>query len=372
MRLRQIAGSALLVGPGAAAAADEASDPRFELGVIEVIAEPEKGWFEPLETTIDIEEMRLFDRQDVAETVDLLSGVNVQNVGARSERLVFVRGFNSRQGADGSLGKRAAISARLAQPLIGMGLLEAVPKAVLLALADPEDADGEGVSGRPNRIRTDDGKLRLGRFGWKANQVGLRAQTVAALFNEQGITTPDRPGPTCTPVQADCLAAPDGGEPELAEADLQAIVWFMRTTPARVRRDLDRPAVRRGAALFDAAGCSACHTPTLVTGRVADLPALSNQRIHPFTDLLLHDLGPGLADGRPDHAASGAEWRTPPLWGIGCAEEISTQSFLHDGRAHSLEEAILWHGGEADRARRAFISSSTGDRRALLAFLRSL
>lgn len=273
----------------------------------------------------------------------------------------------------GELHPQVAISPRLAQPIIGMGLLDAVPEEVILALADADDADGDGISGRPNWIPAGDGRPRLGRFGWKANQPDLRAQTTAALFAEMGITSSDRPEQNCTAVQTACLAGPHGGEPEIADADLADLVLFQRVLAVPPRRRLDDPEVIRGAALFREAGCDACHVPRLVTGEVPGLPALSRQEIYPFTDLLLHDMGPELADGRPDHEASGTEWRTPPLWGLGRAGDLADDVFyLHDGRARSLEEAILWHGGEAAAARARFMAWDRAQRDALVSFLESL
>ncbi len=273
----------------------------------------------------------------------------------------------------GALDAATAISPRLTQPIIGMGLLQAVPEEIILALADSEDRDGDGISGRPNRVAVGNGEARLGRFGWKANQPDLLAQTVAALSQEQGITSSHDPRGNCAVAQRACRSAPNGGEPEIEDADLDALVFFQRVLAVPPRRNLDDPAVAGGASSFRQIGCAACHLPTLETGEVADIPALSRQRIHPYTDLLLHDMGPGLADGRPDHQASGSEWRTPPLWGLGRTPDIARGEFyLHDGRARSLEEAILWHGGEAADARARFIALSKRDRDALIAFLRSL
>jgi len=273
----------------------------------------------------------------------------------------------------GALHPATAISPRLAQPIIGMGLLQAVPEETILALADPDDRDGDGISGRANWLHGKDGEKRLGRFGWKSNQPDILAQTVAALSQEQGITSSHDPAGNCTAAQRDCRAAPIGAELEIEDADVDALVLFQRVLAVPPRRNLDRPAVARGAALFRQADCAACHVPTLETAAVADLPALSEQRIHAYTDLLLHDMGPGLADGRPDHQATGSEWRTPPLWGLGRTPDIARGEFyLHDGRARTLEEAVLWHGGEAAAARARFIVLPPADRAALIAFLRSL
>lgn len=266
-----------------------------------------------------------------------------------------------------------AVSPRLAQPVIGMGLLNAVPEDLILSLTDPDDADADGISGRANLVAGPDGKVTLGRFGWKANQVSLRSQTTAALSSETGITSRERPKQNCTAVQADCLAGPHGGEPEIADVDLDAIVLFQQTLAVPPRQNLGDPEVVRGATLFHEARCDRCHVPAMTTGEVPGLPQLSNQQIYPFSDLLLHDMGPALADGRPDGMASGSEWRTPPLWGLGRAEEIAREAFyLHDGRARSIEEAILWHGGEAAYSQSAFTGMAAADRNSLLMFLKSL
>lgn len=272
----------------------------------------------------------------------------------------------------GEMHPDTAISPRLAQPIIGMGLLDAVPQNVIQAMADPDDRDGDGISGRMNWVDGPAGR-RLGRFGWKANQPSLRAQTVAAMFAEMGITSRERPGQNCTDAQPACLEGPHGGDAEIADADLADLVFFQRVLAVPPRRGLDDPEVIRGATLFSEAGCDGCHVPRLTTGHVPGLPALSAQTIFPFTDLLIHDMGPGLADGRPDHRASGSEWRTPPLWGLGWADDIAREVYyLHDGRARTLEEAILWHGGEAATARARFTNMSKAQRAALLKFLESL
>jgi len=272
----------------------------------------------------------------------------------------------------GELDSRTAISPRLAQPIIGMGLLDAVPREVIAAMADPDDRDGDGISGRMNFIDGADGR-RLGRFGWKANQPDLRAQTVAAMFAEMGISSSDQPRQNCTAAQPECLAGPHGGDSEIADADLADIVFFQTVLAVPPRRWLDDPEVIRGAALFREAGCDGCHVPGLITAEVPGLPALSAQTIFPFTDLLIHDMGPGLADGRPDHRATGSEWRTPPLWGLGWAEDIAREVYyLHDGRARTLEEAVLWHGGEAAAARAHFTVWDRAQRGALIKFLQSL
>jgi CxxC motif-containing protein (DUF1111 family) len=275
--------------------------------------------------------------------------------------------------AFGAPGRDLLLSPRVGQQLVGLGLLEAVPEAAILARADPEDADGDGISGRANRVRAVAGEdARLGRFGWKANEASLRDQVAEAFLGDLGITSPDRPEENCPPVQAECRATPNGGEPELDELRLRLMTFYVRTLAVPDRRGAAYPVVTRGATLFAEAGCPACHVSTFETGE-HPVAALSDQTIHPYTDLLLHDMGEGLADGRPDFLADGREWRTPPLWGLGLIETVNGHDrLLHDGRARGVAEAVLWHGGEGAAAREAFRTMSRRDRAALIAFVRSL
>ena len=274
----------------------------------------------------------------------------------------------------GPMHPETLLSPRVAPAMVGLGLLEAVPAEALLALADPDDADGDGISGRPNRV-WDKARQQtvVGRFGWKANQPSIAQQVAGAFLGDIGITSSLFPDENCSPVALACRKALNGGSPELSENLLGHVVFYSRTLAVPARRDWQEPGVRRGRQLFDEARCGACHTPTLRTGAVPGLPDLSQQAIHPYTDLLLHDMGAALADGRPDFEATGAEWRTPPLWGIGLVETVNRHTyFLHDGRARNLAEAILWHGGEAEAAKEYFRRLSRDDREALLQFLRSL
>jgi CxxC motif-containing protein (DUF1111 family) len=260
------------------------------------------------------------------------------------------------------------LSPRIAPAMFGVGLLEGVPDDVLLGLEDPDDADGDGISGRAHRL--DDGTL--GRFGWKAAVPTVRDQNAAAFAGDIGITSGVRPHQPCTPVQTECLAAPAGGEPEIGDERLDQVTFYARTLAVPARRDVGTEATDRGQERFEQAGCGSCHVAELQTGR-SDIPALDRQAIRPYTDLLLHDMGPGLADDRPDGDASGTEWRTPPLWGIGLTETVNDHTrFLHDGRARNLLEAILWHGGEAEAARDEFADLPAEDREAIVTFLESL
>jgi CxxC motif-containing protein (DUF1111 family) len=264
----------------------------------------------------------------------------------------------------------ALTSARVAPQVIGLGLLEAVPEATLVALADPDDADGDGISGRINRLGPDGA---AGRFGWKANVADLRHQTAAAAIGDMGLTTSLYPDQNCPPAQAACAASPAEAGPEIGDAFLDRIVTAMRTVAVPAQRGADTPEVAAGLAAFRRFGCDACHVPTLMTDDGAPLAELHGQTFHPFTDLLLHDMGEGLADGRPDHDATGSEWRTPPLWGLGLVPVVNGHDrLLHDGRARGFAEAILWHGGEAEAAREAFRNAERAEREALIAFLASL
>ncbi len=263
------------------------------------------------------------------------------------------------------------ISPRVAPVVFGLGLLEAVPESTILALADEDDQDDDGISGKPNYVwDVQKNGLSLGRFGWKANQPTLLQQVASAYHDDMGITTSLLPRES-----SDGQSQYDGrsDDPELSDEILDVVTFYVQTLAVPARRNLDDPIVQHGEELFESAGCSGCHIPTLQTGTLSDVPEVSNQTIHPYTDLLLHDMGPGLADNRPDFRASGSEWRTPPLWGIGLVKVVNGHTnFLHDGRARGLLEAVLWHGGEAEQSRDAVQEMSASDRNALIAFLESL
>jgi CxxC motif-containing protein (DUF1111 family) len=265
------------------------------------------------------------------------------------------------------------VSPRVAPPIFGVGLLENVPAEQLEALEDPDDEDGDGVSGRVHRVLDPQtGEPTIGRFGWKASVPTVRDQNANAFNGDVGITSSIRPDGPCTAAQSECLAAPHGGDPELDDEKLDRVTFYARTLAVPARRDVAAPDVADGARLMDTVGCTTCHVAELTTGR-SDLPDLDRQTIRPYTDLLLHDLGPGLADDRQDDDATGREWRTPPLWGIGLTETVNGHTrFLHDGRARSLTEAILWHGGEAEPATERFRQLTRRERTAILRFLESL
>lgn len=266
------------------------------------------------------------------------------------------------------------VSPRVAPVMIGLGLLEAIPDATLERLADPEDRDGDGISGRVNHVWDyHAAAVRVGRFGWKANQPTLLQQNTSAFLGDIGITSELFPSEDCPAVQTACREAPTGDSPQVDEKKLEQVTFYSRMLAVPARRDADVPEVLRGRKLFREVGCASCHVPRHETGTLADAPELSGQIIFPYTDLLLHDMGEALADDRPDFEATGTEWRTPPLWGIGLVKTVNRHTrFLHDGRARSLEEAILWHGGEGERALERFKSLSTPERADLLRFLESL
>jgi CxxC motif-containing protein (DUF1111 family) len=253
-------------------------------------------------------------------------------------------------------------SLRLPPPVIGLGLLEALEEKTILALADPKDHNGDGISGKANMVwNVEKQTASLGKFGLKANQPNLRQQSAAAYFNDMGVTNPLFP-------------EPDGITSDIDDQKLISATFYTQslTVPARPVSMINDPVVKTGDRLFHQANCASCHIQTLRTGN-HELAAVAHQTIHPYTDLLLHDLGSGLADHRPDFLANGNEWRTSPLWAIGLTHTVLPYSgFLHDGRARTLEEAILWHGGEAEKSKEAFRNMSESDRTALLQFLHSL
>lgn len=262
-------------------------------------------------------------------------------------------------------------SPRIAPPVFGMGLLEAIPEATILSYQDINDIDGDGISGKANYVwNIKENKTTLGRFGWKANNPSILQQVAAAYQEDMGITTFLFPKETSFG-QSQFDNYPD--DPELTDSLVYANTFYMQTLAVPARRNVTDAEVIRGKQLFNDAKCAKCHVPKHRTGVNVTFKDVSNQLIFPYTDLLLHDMGAGLADNRPDFLASGQEWRTPPLWGIGLTEVVNGHSnFLHDGRARSLKEAILWHGGEAEPSKLFFIGLPQKDREALIKFLKSL
>ncbi len=283
--------------------------------------------------------------------------------------------------AYGALAKGTMTSPRIAPQIAGAGLIDAIAESDILRNAAEQSALPGAIKGRPNRVWDAFAQEeRIGRFGWKANVATLAHQTAAAFVGDIGITSRPFAAESCTPRQADCIAAPHGGEagqPEIDDTTFGHVVFYQSTLAPAARRNAQDAQVQRGRQLFAQAQCAACHRPSYVTG-AGPIPALTSgavagQRIWPYTDLLLHDMGAGLADGRPDFAANGRQWKTPPLWGIGLIRDVNGhQRLLHDGRADGVLEAVLWHGGEAEAAKRAVLQLGRTDRQALVTFVESL
>lgn len=278
----------------------------------------------------------------------------------------------------------ALFSARLTPSLVGMGLLEAVAESTVLEWEDPDDEDGDGISGRAQHaVDPETGDIRLGRFGWKAGAGSLRHQIAAALNTDMGVMTSILDTPDCGTSQTDC-GDEDGAE--LDDAELENLITYVSLLGVPARRGLDDASALEGEGLFSTLGCDGCHRSSLTTGSHHPLAELREQTIHPYSDLLLHDMGEGLADTLGEGEAGGAEWRTTPLWGIGLSACVTggvtgethsevcepSASYLHDGRARTLDEAILWHGGEGAAARDAYVALSEADQAFVIAFLESL
>lgn len=284
--------------------------------------------------------------------------------------------------AYGPISPDLMLSPRVAPQMIGLGLLEAIPAADILALADEDDVNGDGISGRANIVWSPEQDApMLGRFGLKAGTPTIRHQSAVALSTDMGLSSTLFPYPSgdCTANQQDCRDALNGENTglrdgrEVDDLSLDIITYYSRNLAVPARRNVDAPAVLAGKKVFYSLGCQSCHRPKFVTNRLINQPEQSFQLIWPYTDMLLHDMGDGLADNRPEARATGREWRTPPLWGIGLTQTISGQtSFLHDGRARNLTEAILWHGGEGAASRAAFIALPKPDRETLVQYLESL
>jgi CxxC motif-containing protein (DUF1111 family) len=320
--------------------------------------------------TIEAEGMLLVEYEEVPATFE-------------DGRVVYLRKptYSIKNPAYGPPHEQLMMSPRLAPQMIGLGLLEAISDEDLLTLADPDDEDRDGISGKPNRVWSRaKNEVAIGRFGWKAGNATVDEQSQSAFFHDIGISTPLYPGGAgeCTSRQEKCLAAPTGDSPqysnlEAPEQVTEVIALFARNIAVPARRKPDHPEVLAGEKLFKQAGCPACHQPSFTTRPDFKDAELAGQTIWPYTDLLLHDMGSGLADHRPEGAANGREWRTPPLWGIGLTEIVTGQTnYLHDGRARSIIEAILWHGGEAEEQKRAVLRMNEEQVNQLIHFVESL
>jgi CxxC motif-containing protein (DUF1111 family) len=274
--------------------------------------------------------------------------------------------------AFGALGPDTMMSARISPPVFGTGLLDAVTLETLQQIAKRQRQ--LGFNGRLNYVwDAQKQAMAPGRFGWKANQPSLRQQAASSFLNELGVTTSLFQRENCPEIQTACRKRALGRVPEQPDRAFDALLFYLRALGVPARRSVDAPVTLYGERLFASAQCAVCHVPNMQTGEYSPLTPIGHQIIHPYTDLLVHDMGEGLSDGRPDYLAGPRDWRTPPLWGIGLTEKVNgNAALLHDGRARDLTEAILWHGGEAEHSREAFRAMPRSDRAALLAFLRSL
>ncbi|VUD63981.1 hypothetical protein TDB9533_03221 [Thalassocella blandensis] len=282
-------------------------------------------------------------------------------------------------------------SARIAPRLVGLGLLEAIPESTVLAMADPDDADGDGISGRVNTvIDPQTGEARLGRFGWKAGTFSVKHQIVSAFNTDMGVRSSMLPELDCGANQSNC----GNGSPVISDEKIEKLTTYISALGVRPQRGMkagigEDQEIVHGKQVFRDIGCTGCHTETIQTSAFAPMTENRDQTIHPYTDMLLHDMGPGLADNLGEGDASGAEWRTTPLWGLGLSacvtggvtnptgmegDEVCTphHAYLHDGRARSIEEAILWHGGEGQASNDKFQSLNASDKAAILKFLNAL
>ncbi|WP_438424230.1 di-heme oxidoreductase family protein [Aquimarina macrocephali] len=272
----------------------------------------------------------------------------------------------------GPLAANVQISPRVANQMIGLGLLDAVPESTLLSFADETDSNKDGISGKPNYVYDiETQSVKIGRFGWKSNQPNLKQQVAGAFSGDMGISSSLFPDENCPP-GVDCNTIANGGTPEITDENLDKVALYSSTLAVPGRRDHDKQEILEGKQLFEKSNCVACHIPVMNTG-THTIKALENQTIRPYTDLLLHDMGDGLADNTPDFKATGKEWRTPPLWGIGLIETVNNHTnLLHDGRARTIEEAILWHDGEATASKKEFMNLAEADRTKLIDFIKSL
>lgn len=273
----------------------------------------------------------------------------------------------------GVLDDGTVTSLRASPAVFGLGLLEAVSESDIIRASSANKYAESGISGRINWIWNQTAeRYEVGRFGWKAAKSSVRSQIAGALLDDIGITNPSLQNESSQNGRRH--VNPEGTVSEIDEREFGALVFYIQTLAVPARGDRPSPDVLQGARLFSDAHCTKCHTPILRTGSDHAIAELNNQMINPYTDLLLHDMGIDLADQRPESMATGREWRTPPLWGLGLAELVSggEEHYLHDGRARTLSEAIMWHGGEGSISRDAFGAMDADERHALVVFLRSL
>ncbi len=301
------------------------------------------------------------------------------NQGGPQLQIRAIPGFN----AEVIPAEATGVTTFLAPAVTGLGLLEAVSDADILANADPNDLDGDGISGVPNYIEAPDffeprafhianGNSYIGRFGKKAGAIDLKMQTVGAYKQDMGVTSDfDLEDPINYNDSDITIGSVD--DPEVSASTVNEVVFYLSTLKPPLRRGEDDPSVIAGEELFEQIGCTACHMPTFHTGDHA-VQALANQTFHPYTDLLMHDMGPGLDDGYTEGTATTSEWKTPALWGLGLSKDAQGGEYflLHDGRARSINDAITMHGGEATQSVSNYMSLSEEDRAFVIQFLESL
>ncbi|QCE40059.1 di-heme oxidoredictase family protein [Psychroserpens sp. NJDZ02] len=265
-------------------------------------------------------------------------------------------------------------SPRIGQQTIGLGLISALPDIEITKFEDSNDSDNDGISGRANFVYNyDTNAIALGRFGWKANAPTLRQQVAGAFHGDMGLTTSIFSEQNCPSPQQDCFDAPNGGTPEVTDSQLEKVIFYQAHLAVPNRRNYLDADVQQGKVLFNQLNCIACHAINQKTGTDAESELLENITIKPYSDFLLHDMGDALADNRSDFNANGNEWRTQPLWGIGLISTVNNHTnLLHDGRARTIEEAILWHGGEAETSKQNFKNLNAEKRQQLIAFVNSL
>jgi len=274
----------------------------------------------------------------------------------------------------GPLHKNTKYSGRVAPAVFGLGLIEAIKKEDILENADPQDINNDNISGRVHLVLdVPSQKNVVGRFGWKATRGTLLHHVTGAASEDMGITSFIFPKQNCMPIQIDCANQIAGGKEEISKVQIHRLVVYMQTLAPPRQRNVQNKEVIEGNILFNNIGCNNCHTPAYITGKHKTHPELSNRIIKPYSDFLLHDMGSGLDDGVKEGNAESYEWKTPPLWGIGLVKTVNRHTrFLHDGRAGSIEEAILWHNGEGLKSKEGYISLNEIERNKVIKFLNSL
>jgi CxxC motif-containing protein (DUF1111 family) len=305
----------------------------------------------------------------VAVTYQNISGSYADGTGYELQKPIY----QINNTAFGSL-SGVLTSPRVAQQTIGLGLISALPDSEILRFEDAFDMDNDGISGRANYVwDIEKNTTQLGKYGWKANAPTLKQQVASAFHGDMGLTSSLFEQNNCPSPQNDCFGAPNGGEPEVTDTQLDKVVFYQGLLAVPNRRNFKDESVLQGKVLFNDLNCVSCHAINQKTSYSDIHPVLENITIKPYSDFLLHDMGEELADNRPDFMADGREWRTQPLWGIGLIPTVNNHSFLlHDGRARNIEEAILWHGGEAQKSKQGFLEATSEERDNLINFINSL